>query len=104
MYCVEGVDNPLPTEPVLSEISHIEAQYCAELLGGVITLTAKDVVRGKFSAVPYFAWGNRQPSTPDQNWLLVWLKHDGWLPARKHSDDDRSSWENLLYRPLRATC
>lgn len=103
VYCVEGVDNPLPTEPVLSEISHIEAQYCAELLGGVITLTAEDVVRGKFSAVPYFAWGNRQPSTPDQNWLLVWLKHDGWLPARKHLDDDRSSWENLLYRPLRAT-
>ena len=101
VYCVEGVDNPFNTEPTLPETPYFEAQYRADLLGGVVAITARDVSGGSFSAIPYYTWDNRQPLRPDQDWLAVWLRQNGWLRARQPLDgDDRKAWEHILYQPL----
>lgn len=101
VYCVEGVDNPLHKEPILSKNPRFEAQYRTEFLGGLVTITANDRNGEVFSAIPYYAWDNRPPLSAEQDWLAVWLRQDDWLQARQALDgDDRKLWAHVLYQPL----
>jgi len=101
VYCVEGVDNPLHKEPILSKNPRFEARYRTEFLGSLVTITANDRNGEVFSAIPYYAWDNRPPLSAEQDWLAVWLRQDDWLQARQALDgDDRKLWAHVLYQPL----
>jgi DUF1680 family protein len=78
VYCVEGIDNDkldVPHNLLLKENTAFKAEFRSDLLGGVAVVTgeAELVKRGadgkevtseprRFTAVPYFARANREPS------------------------------------------
>jgi DUF1680 family protein len=88
VYCAEAVDNGgrvmnlfLPPDATLT------AEHRADLLGGVTVLTGAAMVaqpnrpakQVKFTAVPYYAWDNRDPGE-----MEVWLAED---PAKAQVAD-----------------
>jgi DUF1680 family protein len=103
IYCLEGADNPGHNDPMLAEDPQFQAQYCADLLGGVVTIAAKDAEGRGILAIPYYAWDNRPAPKAVQDWLVVWLRQADWYRVREPLDgDDGRAWEHALYRPLRA--
>ncbi len=88
VYCLEGVDQPVPVHAVrLPREMSFSCRYAPETLGGVMTITgwAQTVDRGAWGqalyrsappetrpvhirAVPYYAWDNRHPGE-----MRVWL-------------------------------
>jgi DUF1680 family protein len=86
VYCAEQIDNPDGniTNCFLPAEASFDAQYQADLLNGVMTITGqissvkKDAGRNKiatdkcdFTAIPYYAWANRKS---DQ--MTVWFASD----------------------------
>jgi DUF1680 family protein len=95
LYCLEGVDHPGAQllDLALDPRDAVEAEWAADLLGGVVALRGRAELRppgepwrGRlyrragtdaprerhalaFTAVPYFAWANRAPGQ-----LQVWLR------------------------------
>ena len=88
LYCVEGSD-PDPRDLVLSHNPSLTAEHRPDLLGGVTVLTgqaqrlepdawngalyrkvreAETTTEVALTAIPYFAWANREPGP-----MLVWL-------------------------------
>jgi DUF1680 family protein len=88
VYCLEQVDNTTPLQHIyLPEDGDLTAQYDPDLLGGMVSIhgTALAVdpsdwegtlystapasfIPCTFTAIPYFAWDNRQPGS-----MRVWL-------------------------------
>jgi DUF1680 family protein len=89
IYCVEATDNDSQLHRLtLPRAASVEAQQRPDLLGGVVTLSATaqadagDRWQGglyrseppattetRLTAIPYFAWDNREPGE-----MLVWLR------------------------------
>jgi len=89
VYCLEGADNPISLNRVrVPDKATVECRFESELLGGVVTLSARAEADGTadwtdtlyrreptkaeatpIKAVPYFAWDNREPGE-----MLVWLR------------------------------
>jgi DUF1680 family protein len=73
VYAAEAVDNGGKVlDLVLPMDSEITESYREDILGGVVTLTAKARRGGgdvPFMAIPYFSWANRGPGE-----MSVWLK------------------------------
>jgi hypothetical protein len=87
IYCVEETDNAGQLHRLaLPRTARIEAREEPNLLGGIVTLSAvasreegwedglyrtepPEVNETKITAVPYFAWDNRDPGE-----MLVWLR------------------------------
>jgi DUF1680 family protein len=70
VYCFEAVDNGgsvknlnLPQDP------KIAAEHRGDLLGGVTVITGEAKDGRKITAVPYYAWANR-----DQGAMTVWIQ------------------------------
>ncbi len=98
VYCLEGIDNPDLADPMLAVEPQFHAQYQANLLGGVVTVVAKDADGRNISAIPYYTWDNRPAPSSDQDWLLVWLRQDDWFRVRQPLDaDGYKAWEHNLY-------
>ena len=84
VYCLEDVDNPCPVDEVaIPQGAEFDAQFRDRLLGGVTLLKVKGqqtsavaeaeggAGQGRevvLTAVPYFAWDNRQPGR-----MVVWV-------------------------------
>ncbi len=76
VYCLEGADNEAPPERIaVSADTSMKARYRPELPGGVVTLSGTAAVQGRdgvhpaeITAIPYYAWANREPSA-----VRVWL-------------------------------
>ena len=88
VYCVEQVDQEAPADRlVLSTSSQLSSQFDSTLLGGMVKITAPAQVLNatdwgqklyrpqpvqlqscQLTAIPYFAWDNRQPGQ-----MKVWL-------------------------------
>jgi DUF1680 family protein len=101
VYCLEGVDHPAVHDPLLPVSAGFQAQYQPNLLGGVVTLTARDAAGAPLTAIPYFAWDNRPAPNAEQDWLVVWLRQADWFQLRQPLDgDDRKRWAHVLYQPL----
>jgi len=101
VYCLEGVDNPGCDDPVLATDPQFRTQYRPDLLGGVVTIAAKDAEGHDLTAIPYYAWDNRPAPSAERARLLVWLRQEDWFRLRQPLDaDDRRGWEHTLYRPL----
>lgn len=76
VYCIEHVDNPEYDfdEMAIDITRKLESRFEPDVLGGVVLVTGKIAghVPGKkeeFTAIPYFAWGNRARGP-----MQVWLK------------------------------
>ncbi len=89
VYCLEGIDNKVSLNRVaLPADAPVEARYEGDLLGGIVTLSAKAKADATtdwggalyrteppkseevaIKAVPYFIWDNRTPGE-----MLVWLR------------------------------
>lgn len=69
IFCLEGQDQPDKSvfDKYIQENTPIKAEYDADLLGGVVTLTGKakavmlngDIKETTFKAIPYSTWNNR---------------------------------------------
>jgi DUF1680 family protein len=88
VYCLEQADNPIPLQHFyLPQDADLSAQFDPDLLGGVVSIhgtgQASDpsdwegtlystapasLIPCTFTAIPYFAWDNRQPGP-----MRVWL-------------------------------
>jgi len=88
VYCVEGADNPEGiSNLLLTRDAKIEIEERKDLLGGVTVLKgeAKRVASADpstdkpatFTAIPYFAWDNREPGG-----MIVWLAEDRAVTGR----------------------
>ncbi|MDD3243237.1 MAG: glycoside hydrolase family 127 protein [Eubacteriales bacterium] len=91
VYCAEEADNGANLSALTISVgTKVTAQYCKDLLGGVVALEAKghrelaaldtlygdaprhiERVKTPIRLVPYFAWGNRTPGEMD-----VWLRRE----------------------------
>jgi DUF1680 family protein len=89
LYCLEGVDNPMPLHRlILADRAPIKPEFDDALLGGMVTLSAlastesgvgwegalyrndpPQLAPAVIKAVPYFAWDNR-----DAGEMLVWVR------------------------------
>lgn len=89
VYCLEQVDNQIPSELIqLPDQAKLVATYDPNLLGGVVAITAEAVSVSSdgwgdtlykdqpaptepctIQAVPYYAWDNREVG-----WMSVWLR------------------------------
>jgi hypothetical protein len=89
VYCLEHVDNPTPLQYIfLPQDADLTAQFNPDLLGGMVsihgTALAADptdwegtlystapasLIPCTFTAIPYFAWDNRQAG-PMRIWLF----------------------------------
>jgi DUF1680 family protein len=68
VYCAEGIDNDGPVNSVvLGDNAKLKSEHRSDLLGGVTVLTGR-VKTGDFTAIPYYAWANREKSP-----MTVWL-------------------------------
>jgi len=102
VYCLEGVDNPTIHDPLLPAQAKFQTAYRKDLLGGVVTITTEDVEGHPITAIPYFTWDNRSDASPEQDWLVVWLRQEEWFALRQPLDGtDRLHWEHMLYQPLK---
>jgi len=80
VYCLEAVDNPDANIPrtILPPKAELKSEHRAKLLGGVTVITGDAAADGKkvsITAVPYYAWANR-----DRGPMAVWL--DEAAPAK----------------------
>lgn len=93
VYCIEGADNgPSVRSMAVSGTSRLETEYRADLLGGVTVINGTAEVRDDttwigelyrsadspmavpFTAIPYYAWDNREPGP-----MVVWIpEHRGF--------------------------
>ena len=89
VYCAEACDNAHPIHALaLPENGALKSDFDASLLGGVVTLRAEALAddtgdgsgvlyrfappgqqHAELRAIPYYAWGHRQPGT-----MQVWLR------------------------------
>ncbi|MBN9058562.1 MAG: glycoside hydrolase family 127 protein, partial [Rhizobiales bacterium] len=88
LYCVEEADNAAPPQHMRLAAGEAKAAFDAGKLGGVVTLAVPatidrtadwqdtlyrprpaETVAGTITAIPYFAWANREPGA-----MLVWLR------------------------------
>ncbi|MEA2711111.1 MAG: uncharacterized protein QOF78_3712 [Phycisphaerales bacterium] len=84
VYCVEAVDNAGRAMNLsLPPDAELTAEHRGQLLGGVTVIKGKALARQKenekpkmvdFTAVPYFAWDNREAGE-----MVVWLPEDASL-------------------------
>ena len=101
IYCLEGIDNHSEKDPTLPPDPQFQWAYRPDVLGGIVSITAKDVERADLKAVPYFAWDNRYSPDHDKDWMTVWMKQADWFKLRLSLDgNDRKAWEHILYQPL----
>ncbi len=92
VYCLEGVDHPVPLHRiVLPQDADLTSSFQAEILDGVNTIRAQALIEddadwgrtlyrsqpprrlpADITAIPYYAWDNRQPGE-----MRVWLRETG---------------------------
>jgi DUF1680 family protein len=101
MYCLEGVDNPSfdVWDMILPDDAPLNAEFAPNMLGGVVVIRGEALAidpnkfgerlyapkaevkyearRVKFTAIPYYAWANREASP-----MTVWIRsRENIIPA-----------------------
>lgn len=70
VYCMEETDNPTDFDQLtLSTKSALESQFDANLLDGIVKITAKDEDKA-INLIPYYAWDNREAGK-----MKVWIDY-----------------------------
>ncbi|MGC9781156.1 MAG: glycoside hydrolase family 127 protein [Candidatus Heimdallarchaeota archaeon] len=70
VYCFETPDNPLIQIPnaTIDLTKELTYKFDKKLFGGVNKLITEDKLGQKLTAIPYFCWANREPSS-----MQVWI-------------------------------
>lgn len=101
VYCLEGVDNPGfdVWDMILPDNAPLNAEYTPNMLGGIVAIHGEALAidhekfgerlyapktdvkyearKVKFTAIPYYAWANREESP-----MTVWIRsHEKIIPA-----------------------
>lgn len=70
VYCLEEVDNPEIDHAQITNSTTYTFQKESNLLGSVVSITAKVDGNRTFKFIPYYAWDNRKPGK-----MKVWIKY-----------------------------
>lgn len=70
VYCLEEVDNPGIDHAQITNSTTYTFQKESNLLGSVVSITAKADGNQTFKFIPYYAWDNRKPGK-----MKVWIKY-----------------------------
>lgn len=70
VYCLEEVDNPEIDHAQITNSTTYTFQKESNLLGSVVSITAKADGNRTFKFIPYYAWDNRKPGK-----MKVWIKY-----------------------------
>lgn len=101
VYCLEGIDQAADKDPMLPAHATFQIEYRKDFLGGVVVIFTQDVLGRPLTAIPYYAWDNRIPAGPEEDWLVVWLRQEQWFMLRQPLDEnERQGWIHHLYRPI----
>ena len=68
VYCLESIDNE-GFDGVLDPDVKLELKWRGDILGGIGTITGYDDGNEAFTAIPYYAVGNRIPGTGYTTWI-----------------------------------
>ena len=91
VYCFEQVDNVVPIAQIrLARNPEFKEEFKPDLLGGITVLTCKNTDGRTLTAIPYYAWGHREPGA-----MAVWVRQEGL------SRDQPPSTNDALYTTLR---
>ena len=90
VYGFEGLDNAGNATITLGADPQLRTVHRADLLGGITAIEGKDAEGRPFTAIPFYALGNRSPSSQE-----VWARQRGLKM-------DDSWWEGRHYRPVKA--
>lgn len=86
VYGFEGLDNDGQAQVELGENPQFQIEHRPQWLGGVTVIRGQRADGRPFTAIPFYALANREPSTQE-----VWAVQRGW----RLND---SWWEGRLYR------
>ena len=67
VYCIESVDNENFDGTVAPGVK-LESRWCGDLLGGINTIVGVKAGKELFTAIPYYAVGNRIPGAGYTTW------------------------------------
>ena len=68
VYAMEGIDNPRPTDLILAADPRFTTEWRPDVLGGVRIVRGESADGSRWSAIPFYAIGNRG-KTPMRVWL-----------------------------------
>jgi DUF1680 family protein len=72
VYCLESTDNPgVDLFTATLDPASLTAVRDDALLGGIVKITGQSVDGQSLTFIPYFLWGNREPSQ-----MTVWVKEN----------------------------
>jgi DUF1680 family protein len=94
VYCLEGIDNNEDVNIVLPTNPEFSSEYNFEVLDGISLIKGLTANKMQFTAVPYYAWDNREPGT-----MSVWINQEG----KDKSDISLDDWDKKLYRPYKTS-
>ena len=70
VYCIESVDNE-GFDGSISQGVTLESRWRGDLLGGINTVVGVKDGKDVFTAIPYYAVGNRIPGAGYTTWAMV---------------------------------
>lgn len=88
VYGLEALDNFGHANLSLGQNPSLQASYRPNFLGGITVISGLDANHTPFTAIPFYALANRQPSAQ-----TVWLKQAG-------KKETSARWEGKLYRAM----
>ena len=86
VYGLEGLDNDAKPLVTLPKDPKFKVKFDGNLLGGVMVVTGKTAEGKAFTAIPFYAFANREKSNQE-----VWLPQEG-------KTENTRGWEGRLYR------
>jgi DUF1680 family protein len=73
VYCFEECDNEVPVTSIrLAHNPQFMEEFRKDLLGGIVVLKCKNADGRELTAVPYYAWDNREMGA-----MTVWVRQQG---------------------------
>jgi hypothetical protein len=85
VYCFEQVDNEIPVQKIiLARNPEFKEEFRKDLLGGIVVIKCKNADGKELTAVPYYAWDNREMGA-----MNVWVKQQGLSKTQPVSTRER---------------
>jgi DUF1680 family protein len=90
VYCFEECDNKVPIKEIeLPRDPQFKEEFRKDLLGGIVVLKCKNADGQELTAIPYYAWDNREMGA-----MTVWVRQEG-LPESTPPDTGTALYAEL---------
>ncbi|MDR2763375.1 MAG: glycoside hydrolase family 127 protein [Planctomycetaceae bacterium] len=98
VYCFEETDNKALSvfNIELARDPQFKEEFQKDLLGGIVVLKCKDTEDRELTAVPYYAWDNREMGA-----MNVWVNQQGLSKSQPISTTNNQLYNNLKPEILR---